>query len=205
MTATPFATAQSADAASQTQDVFNDLVKLGHRLARVVVDQAEATTIPAIPASKAFNGVTLSIRRCAWLAHKLAQPVKTVDRVAARKRIIRKVEDAIQRHDEDGEDAETLNEELMDRLDTLDLEDEIDLRPVEDIITDILRDLGLASVPGNHPWKRRTPADLAELCARAARQAPAVAKATPAAPLHTRTQPSWPSQPHHQPVGCNSS
>ena len=140
----------------------------GQRLVQVIADQAEAATLPAAQAAVAYARVTRSVRQNIMLDRKLSEPLKTADRVAARKRIIRAVEDTIQRDDLDESEMETLHEELLDRLESLELEDEIGDRPVDDIIIDIVRDLGLAAVPGNHPWKRRTPADIAELCARAA-------------------------------------
>ena len=162
-----------------------NLVDLGHRLAQLVVAQAESGAIPAAKASTAFDGVTRSIRRCAWLAHHLTDQAKTIDRVVARKQIIRTVEDTIQRHAEEPE-ADTLREELMDRLDTPDLEDEIGNRPIDEIIIDIVRDLGLAAAAGNHPWQRRTPEDVAILCARAAQPIPPQAEpgATALSPRH---------------------
>ena len=164
-------TPQTAEATSHNQDVLNDLVNLGHRLAKLVVEQAEAKILPAVEATKAFDRVALCIRRCMWLVGKLAKPLKTVDHTAARKRIIRVVEDSIHRN-ADVSEAESLHEELKDRLDTQDLEDEIDDRPVEDIIADIIRDLGVAAYPGSQPWKRRSPDDLAALRARAAQPVP---------------------------------
>ncbi len=53
-------------------------------------------------------------------------------------------------------------------MDAPDLDADITARPIDDIIKDILRDLGLAALPGSRPWKRRTPADIAELNVRAA-------------------------------------
>ena len=176
MTNAPVTTAPAAEATSPNQDVLNDLIKLGHRLLRLSIEQAEANILPVPEASKAFERDTRSIRRCVWLERYLAKPMNTIDRAtdrtAARKQVIRTVEDIIQRHPEDPDESDTLHDELMDRLDTMDLEDEISSRPIGDVITDIIRDLGLAAVPGNHPWKRRTPADVAELCARAAQPLP---------------------------------
>ena len=104
--------------------------------------------------SKAFERVSRGTRLSILLACKLAEPLR---RVAARKQIIRAVEDTIQRRAEDDDEAETLEVELLDRLDTLDLEDELGSRPVQDIITDILRDFGLAHVPGTHPLEAPHP------------------------------------------------
>ena len=188
-----------APATTPQQDMLDDLARLGHRLARLVVEQAEAGAMPAITASTAFDRVGRNIRRNLWLARKLGEPLKTTSRVAARKQIIRTVEDVIQRDTEDPDDAESLREELMDRLDTSDLEDEIDHRPIDDVIADIVHDLGLATSRGTHPWKRRTPADLAELNACAAqhpREHPAASHrrppANPLPPSLTAPGAAWP-------------
>jgi hypothetical protein len=172
------------------QAVLNRAIDFGDRLMRLTVEQAEAATLPVEKAAAAYDRVTRSIRKSIWLVGKLAAPAHT--RIAARKQIIRDVEDAIQRHAEP-EDVETLHEELLDRMDTAELEADIATRPVEAIIADITRDLGLDATPFCHPWKRRTPADLAELHARAARS-------TPITDLIIAS-PHWP--PH--PVAHNSS
>ena len=67
----------------------------------------------------------------------------------------------------DGTDAEALRSELVERLDSPDLDDDIENRPIADIIKDICHDLGLDTWRGNHPWERRTPEDIKILCARA--------------------------------------
>ncbi len=63
---------------------------------------------------------------------------------------------------------DSLRAELRDRMDAPDLEDDITTRTVANIITEICRDLGLDALPGTHPWTRRTPDDIRQLCARAA-------------------------------------
>ena len=198
MTFAPLSPTQATDATAENQAVLNDVVKLGHRLTRLVVEQAEAGTLPATEATKGFERTSRDIRRCAWLVRKLAEPLKTTPRVAARKRLIREVEDTIQRHAEDPDAAEMLHEELMDRLDTLDLEDEIDERPIQDIITDIIRDLGLAHIPGTHPWKRRTPEDLAILYAQAAQKPPPIPRPIPPNALDHPAP--TPNPPHGNPA-----
>jgi hypothetical protein len=121
----------------------------------------------------AFDRISRAVRRTIMLACKVAEPAApaaataTQHRAAARRRIIREVEDAIQRTAGPAE-AETLHAELVDRLDAPDVDDDIEHRPIADIIADICRDLGLAALPGTHPWKRRTAEDLTALCARAA-------------------------------------
>ncbi len=132
----------------------------------------------------AFDSTARTVRRCIMLAQSLdtpKQPARTPapnqtaapDRTAARKRILRAVEDTLGRQDYDDsyrvcDPTEALHAELLDRVDAPDLDRDIESRPIDDIIKDILRDLGLAALPGTRPWKRRTPADIAELNARAA-------------------------------------
>ncbi len=131
----------------------------------------------------AFDSISRTVRRCIMLAQSLdtpkpparhpAAPDRTADRTAARKRILRAVEDTLGRQDYDDsyrvcDPTEVLHAELLDRMDAPDLDRDIANRPIDDIIKDILRDLGLAALPGTRPWKRRTPADIAELNARAA-------------------------------------
>ncbi len=127
-----------------------------------------------------FDRIARAVRRSIALARTLAEPIPLArnpaqHRAGVRKRIIREVEDAIQRASDNAErpgaerpDAESLRAELRDRLDAPDLDDDIATRPIAEIITEIRRDLGLASLPGDHPWKRRTPEDIQQLCARAA-------------------------------------
>ncbi len=143
---------------------------------------APAALLPDLAA--AFDSISRTVRRCIMLAQNLDAPRKPArppapshtaapDRTAARKRILRAVEDTLGRQDYDDsyrdcDPTEALHAELLDRMDAPDLDREITNRPIDDIIKDILRDLGLAALPGTRPWKRRTPADIAELCARAA-------------------------------------
>jgi hypothetical protein len=165
----------AADTAPHHRAVLDDLIDLGHELARLVVEEAKAKILPAADAAIAFERIARGIRRAIALARRLDEPVpsvdRDVDRVAARKHIIRAVEDTIQRH-ADAAQADTLHRELQERLDAPDLDDEIDNRPAEDIIAEICRDFGLAAPRGGRPWKRRTPTDIAALRARAAQQIP---------------------------------
>ena len=152
--------------------------------AQQITDARHATDAQPVPASDAlislaaaFDRIARAVRRSIMLARSLAEPVQPARdpaqaRTAARRRIIREVEDAIQRtgaSTSDGRDgAETLQAELRDRLDAPDLDDDISTRPAAEIISEICRDLGLAMPSGLHPWKRRTPDDIARLCAAAA-------------------------------------
>jgi hypothetical protein len=162
---------QQAVDAQYYRQILHGLIDVGANLARQLPQQAEATPAPEI--AVAFDRIARAVRRTIILARKVAEPAAAAAehpdqrRAAARRRIIREVEDTIQRTTGDA-DAETLHAELLDRLDAPDLDDDIDNRPIADIIADICRDLGLAALPGTHPWKRRTAEDLTALCARAA-------------------------------------
>ena len=178
------------------RQVLNELIDLGAEMARVVqrqavaqlgaqADAAGADRAAAGPAgleaerfAGAFERIARSVRRSIALARRLDSPVPAAAeraeaaagrrRIWARKRIIREVEDTIQRTVDERE-AEALNAELLERLDAADLDDDISNRPIEKIIADICRDFGMMAMPGTHPWRRRTPADVAELARVAAR------------------------------------
>jgi hypothetical protein len=207
--AEPHTPAGSQATATQThRDALNELIAMGMDLARLVhqhaKSQAEAT--PDAPPDPdlitAFERISRAVRRSIVLSRKLAEPVAPAAdhaperRAAARRRIIRAVEDTIQCFAEDT-DAASLHAEFLDRLDGPDLDDDVDHRPVADIIADICRDLGLAALPGTHPWKRRTVEDIATLCARAAAsQAPRIA------PIITRAAPPRTTIRSHPPASA---
>ncbi len=160
----------------------------------MVRDEAEGH---AAEATVAFERVARAVRRTIRMARWLDEPVRAFDaraRVAARKQIIRAVEDRIDRVvDEDR--AECAHAELLERLDAPELDDDIAGRPVGEIIADIVRDLGLETWSGHRPWVRRRPADVAALHARAAAAAGCVQDvAGPELRLGRRTGPARPSQ-----------
>jgi len=165
--------------------MLHELIDMGMGFARTVHQQGTAQAGPespdgdpaaaAVQTAAAFDRISRAVRRTIALARKVAEPLPArVDagqrRAAARRRILREVEDAIQR-EADGAEEEALEAELRERLDGSELEDEIEGRPVGEVVAEICRDLGLGTLLGNHPWKRRTPPDIAALCARAAQPA----------------------------------
>lgn len=120
--------------------------------------------------SKAYERVALAVRRTILLV----QHLKTDDgspenrRVRSRKQIIRAVEDTIERKADPAE-ADDLRAELVERLDSPDFADDLAHRPPADLIHELCRDLGLAAtIAGRHQHCRRTPDDIAILCAQAA-------------------------------------
>ncbi len=167
---------------STYRQVLHELIEIGTDLARIVHRQAtpapnsEPAAAPAPDPTIAFDRIARTLRRTIALARKLTDPApprpaeqSSERRRIARKQIIREVEDTIQREAKGDKDrTEALNAELYERLETIDCDDDIDNLPIAEIIAAIRRDLGLAHLPGTHPWKRRTPADVRDLCARAA-------------------------------------
>ncbi len=217
------ATGHRAEDTHYYRGILHELIDMGADLARRVHRQAIAQPEPTIPANdpeptsppdptQAFDRIARAIRRTIALARNLAEPVPSQaanpgqHRTATRKRIIREVEDAIQRRPPGPQtDADGLHAELRERLDGPDLDDDIDLRPIPEIIADICRDLGIAAQPGTHAWKRRTPQDIEALCARAAQTAittaPTAARRepplslVPAGPARTGNDPPRPTHP----------
>ena len=182
---------QRDEDAQYYRHILHELVDMATDIARAVHRQTttEQSTAPgAAPAPAlagapdptiAFDRIARTIRRTIALARKLSEPTppRPVAQAAerrriARKQIIREVEDTIQR-ETDGADAEALQAELYERLETIDCNDDLDNLPIAEIIALIRRDLGLGALPGTHPWKRRTPQDVRDLCARAAGLRPA--------------------------------
>ena len=158
--------------------MLHEFIDMGTEVARAVHKQVVARADePAAmtdvrDAAVAFDRLSRAVRRTVALARHVAEPVPAradpgQTRAAARRRIIREVEDAIQRAPD--VDADALRAELCERLDRPELDEGIDSRPVAEVIADICRDLGFGRLLGNHPWKRRRPEDIPDLSARAAR------------------------------------
>jgi hypothetical protein len=222
---------EPADPASQRDEdaqyyrqILHELVEMATDIARAVHRQATAgqsaepaaapAAAPTPDPTIAFDRIARTLRRTIALARKISEPVPLSTavqaaeqaqqrRTAARKQIIREVEDSIQRdvHGPEAEArAEALHAELYERLDTLDLDDDLDTLPIAEIVAAIRRDLGIAAHPnsrGISPWKRRTPQDVRDLSARAAgtrtaqprtaQPSTAAPRPLPAPPPRTRT------------------
>ncbi len=151
--------------------VLHDLIDRGADLARQLHERAakEPGSDPTIP----FDRIARTIRRTIALARHIAtNPPKTrtpaVERTLAREKIIRGVEDAIEARRAPATDTDILYNELHERLDDDGLERDLRTRPIDDIIEELARDLGIAYQSRAYIWKRRTPADIATLRARAA-------------------------------------
>jgi hypothetical protein len=130
---------------------------------------------PETDPTVAYDRIARTIRRTIALARHIAdnpagqQRKPTMDRTAARQKIIRNVEDKIdvrRRVDRDV-DADELYAELNERLLDPELELDLQTRPIDDIIAEIVQDLGVARQGRAFIFKRRKPKDLVDLRARA--------------------------------------
>ena len=97
--------------------------------------------------ARAFRVVSRSVRMTVLLAERLdrgwaRQGAADDQHAMAKRQIARAVADAIGQ-DADGERAERLTEAFAERMEQLDVEAAIGSRPVEDVISEICRDLGL--------------------------------------------------------------
>ena len=146
---------------------------------------------PCLPSELAiqFDRLARTVRRTVLLVRRITEPVPvrpaarpSVEPPNARRHVMREVEDVIQRRAETDQEEDALNAELLERMDGPDIIEDLGDRPTAAVIADLCRDLGIAHVPGTHPWKRRTPADIALLCARAAATPPPRPKPGPAPP-----------------------
>ena len=158
------------DQRARHQDLLNEALDIGMaRLRRLHPDAPDAATLSEADAAAAYHVLTTSIRRSILLTDKLAAPPPdpAPNRIVARKRIYRGVEDVI--HNADlGDRAESLEQELLERLDSPELEDELATRPVEAIVADICHDFGLHVPKPLYRYKRRSPPDIRELAEVAA-------------------------------------
>ena len=152
---------------------LDELITMGMDMARAIhIDSMNAST-PLPEQVTAFERVSRTVRRTILLARRLNElPSLATRRTHARARLIREVEDAIEAEHGDTERADHLRAELTERIDTPDLDEELDLLPLQTIIADIRNDLGLPT-PSTVTHRRRTPAEAQSLRRRAAASPPA--------------------------------
>ena len=195
------------------RQVLHELIDIGADLARILHAQAKAAVAaeapgpaeppsdalqpappPTPPLDTAFDRIARAVRRSIMLARALDAPPRprpandeAPTPIAARRRIVRAVEDAIQAA-ADNDRAEALRREAQDRLDAPDLDEDILSRPVNDIIAAICADLGLPPAPPGLRQRRPSPVD----AARPARNpsAPPESLASTPAPTPAKTAPT---------------
>ena len=146
------------------------LVDVGTALAQELKIPSKDITLAARTA--AFARVSEAVRRNITLSrHITASPVEAVSavtkRTLARKQVIRAVDESIETNADPAE-APVLRIELLERLDAPEFDADLTHRPRGELILELCRDLGLANVPGLRHFPRRTPDDIAILCAQAA-------------------------------------
>jgi hypothetical protein len=148
-----------AEAASQI-NVAEGVSAMAESLAQAIeADRATAAAAEARPTvvaradsiTEAFARVSRAVRLTVMLAERLdrgwaRRGMSDNRRAMARRQIARGVADAIAR-EADGERAERLTEALADRLESLDVENELGDRTAEEIIREICRALGLDPAP----------------------------------------------------------
>ena len=150
----------------------------------------------------AYARAAEAVRRTILLAQHIAQSTTRATqsanaaaqskRATARKQILRAVEDTIQRAARPA-NAQALRLELLERIDSPDFADDLANRPPEQLIAELCRDMALADLPGRRPALRRTPDDIAILCAQAA--APPGAGLIQWVAVHPQPAPSDPAPP----------
>lgn len=162
------------------QRALSVLLDVGTALAQELKSPAADVTV--VQRATAFPNVATAIRRTIILSRHIAGAPRSeaadpaTRRTDARKHIIRKVEDTIGER-ADPADAGALRVELLERLDSPEFDAELATHEPEYLIQELCRDLGLANRPFLASYTRRTPDDIAILCAQAA--------ATPGAGLAT--------------------
>ena len=164
--------------AAACQRALAILVDVGAALA--LECKAPTPEAPLTARALAYDRVALAVRRAILLSQHIATDgparqartaaeaaARDARRDAARRAIIRAVEDTIQR-EAPRADAPALRLELLDRIDTPEFAEDLATRPREQLIAELCRDMALADMPGRPPALRRTPDDIAILCAQAA-------------------------------------
>lgn len=187
------------------RDALNELVAMGMDIARGLHQQAKpqpGTDTPDV--TTPFERVARTVRRTIRLAQHIAQPRPTREApLQARRQILRAVEDTITRTRR-GPAAATAHAELLDRLDSPELVEDLDhdiaTRPVAEIIAEITRDLGLLCDPGTPYYRRRTPADIHRLNRRAGgHRIPEPIQSQPPQSQPPQSQPPQPPKVEHPP------
>lgn len=178
---------------------LNRLVEAGMEIVEEAVALAQTPALPETKArlvaasAAAYDKVGRAVRRTILLANHLDRAAQR--RIAVRKRILRETEDRIHREQPSPELRERQHAELLERLDSPDLLEEIETRPADAVLADILRDLGLERPLSGAPlWRRRTPSDIALLRERAINAAQPPSPGTAAEPA-----PDPATDPHDPP------
>ncbi len=158
---------------------LEELRDLGMDMARLTVARAKADAEDGVDADRtpAFERINRGVRRAVFLLQHIARECARAeaqltrterDQVRARRQIIRDVEDATVNRPKAEQDA--LAAELLERLDAPEFADDLSGMTVAQASELVRHDFGLGKI---YTHKRRTPADVKALAARARHSAPA--------------------------------
>lgn len=151
------------------------LLDVGLSIAKDLKTPGENGT--AIARGAAFEGVARAVRRSIVLSRHIRDAIpaaaqkraeEQATRSQARRQVLRRVEDAINRKVTHLAEAAPLRAELLERIDAPEFAEDLANRSPDALVAEICRDLGLAALPGTRPDLRRTPDDIAILAAQAA-------------------------------------
>lgn len=150
------------------QAALDKLIELGIDLATRIHEAATGPepTLTLDQASTALDRTARTVRRTVLLARRL-HDLPALDRITARRHVIRGVEDAIHRATTQTPDRrDSLSTELQERLDRPEFEADLN-RPIPDLIEELARDLGVNAQGRTYVFPRRTPIDIETLLAKA--------------------------------------
>ena len=156
---------------------LEELRDLGMEMARFIVARAKADAEDGVDADRtpAFERINRGVRRAVFLLQYIARDAARSEadvrtQIRARQQIIRDVEDATVNRPKPERDA--LAAELCERLDDPDFTDDLAGMTIAQASQLIRNDFGLGKI---FTHKRRTPADVKSLAARARHSAHAAA------------------------------
>ena len=159
---------------------LEELRDLGMEMARFIVARAKADAEDGVDADRtpAFERINRGVRRAVFLLQYIARDAAKSEadartQIRARQQIIRDVEDATVNRPKPERDA--LAAELCERLDDPDFTDDLAGMTIAQASQLIRNDFGLGKI---FTHKRRTPADVKSLAARARHSAHAAALPT---------------------------
>ncbi len=153
-------------------------VTLAERLLDIPTTPDPDAKRPRNPATD-YQNISYAVRQTVILLEGDAD-ARQARRTAARKQVIRAVEDAIHLHA--APRADHLVRELQERLADPDFDAELDARPTPDLIAELCRDLHALPRFETHAHQRRHPAAIAALAAQAAAPAQTPLNSSPSEP-----------------------
>lgn len=191
------------------RDVLQGMIDTGVSMQHMIHAAAQAAFVAdAAPGGKpgtcakplrelatGFERIARAVRHTILLKQSLSETRRAAraKRAAARKQIRRAVEARIHAAGLKPEQAERLRAELVERVERVDLDEQLDHVPIEKIIADIRKDLGLDPIPGT-PALRPVTTVARESAAHPATTATRLNGQSPAHPAQAAAHPILPRQ-----------